>query len=198
MDPVRLGRQVRALRRRRGWRQVDLAMAAGVARSTVSRVERGLARGVTLAAMEHLSHALGARLTVGLSWNGEALDRLLDGDHAALVERVAVTLRTAGWDVAIEASFAIGGERGSVCSPITRYAKWCSSSRSSRWCRTCRRCCRASIGRHAWRGGSPVPAGGRRGRWRGCSCSQIRARHAAVWRCTRPRSLPPSPPARWR
>ena len=114
MDPVRLGRQVRALRRRRGWRQVDLATAAGVARSTVSRVERGLAGGVTLGALERIAQVLGARLMAHLSWNGEALERLLDGDHAALVEQVADKLRGRGWEVAIEATFAVGGERGSV------------------------------------------------------------------------------------
>ena len=114
MDPVRLGRQVRALRCRRGWRQVDLAAAAGVARSTVSRVERGLAGGVTADALDRLSRSLGARLSVQLTWNGEALDRLMDAEHAALVERVANELRTCGWEVTIEATFAIGGERGSV------------------------------------------------------------------------------------
>jgi hypothetical protein len=69
---------------------------------------------VTLAAMERLAQALGARMIVQLSWNGEALDRLLDAGHASLVELVAGQLRSAGWDVAVEASFAIDGERGSV------------------------------------------------------------------------------------
>jgi transcriptional regulator with XRE-family HTH domain len=114
MDPVRFGRQVRALRRRRGWRQADLAAAARMSRSGVSRVELGHAEDMTLAALASVAHALGARLNVALSWNGEALDRLLDADHAALVEIVATTLRGLGWDVAVEVSFSIGGERGSI------------------------------------------------------------------------------------
>ena len=49
-----------------------------------------------------------------LDWNGEALDRLLDGEHANLVEIVARRLRSAGWEVAAEVTFWIRGERGSV------------------------------------------------------------------------------------
>jgi transcriptional regulator with XRE-family HTH domain len=114
MDTVRLGRQVRALRRRRGWRQEDLARAAGLSQPTISRLELGAADELTIRSIERVARSLGARLQVLLSWNGESLDRLLDADHAALVERVADELRIAGWDVGVEASFAIGGERGSI------------------------------------------------------------------------------------
>ena len=65
----------------------------------------------TLAAV---ANALGARVDVRLTWQGEALDRLLDQDHAAIVEVVAKRLRDAGWDVRTEATFWIRGERGSV------------------------------------------------------------------------------------
>ncbi|MBA3851671.1 MAG: helix-turn-helix transcriptional regulator, partial [Chloroflexi bacterium] len=41
MDERRLGLVVRALRRRRGWRQLDLGRASGVSQSTVSEIERG-------------------------------------------------------------------------------------------------------------------------------------------------------------
>ena len=41
MDSIRLGRGIRALRHRRGWRQEDLAAAAGVSQSEVSRIELG-------------------------------------------------------------------------------------------------------------------------------------------------------------
>jgi hypothetical protein len=69
---------------------------------------------MTVAALHAVAQALGVRLNLSLSWNGEALDRLLDSDHAALVEVVASTLRGLGWDVAVEVSFSIGGERGSI------------------------------------------------------------------------------------
>lgn len=114
MDPVRLGRQVRALRRRRGWRQVDLAVAADMSRGTVSRIERGRADETTLAALDAIAKALSARLDVVLSWNGGALDRLLDANHAAVVELVARELRALEWDVAVEVTFNVRGERGSI------------------------------------------------------------------------------------
>jgi transcriptional regulator with XRE-family HTH domain len=114
MDTVRFGRQVRALRRRRGWRQIDLAVSARTSRATVSRVELGRAGEVSLAAIETIARALSARVELAVSWNGEGLDRLLDADHAALVNRVAGGLRALEWDVAVEVSFNIRGERGSI------------------------------------------------------------------------------------
>jgi transcriptional regulator with XRE-family HTH domain len=114
MDPVRFGRQVRALRRRRGWRQVDLALSARTSRATVSRIELGHSEDVTVRALDGVATALSARLELYLSWNGEGLDRLLDADHAALVEVVARTLRSLEWLVKVEASFNIRGERGSI------------------------------------------------------------------------------------
>ncbi|HET7028874.1 MAG TPA: hypothetical protein VFI34_00055, partial [Candidatus Limnocylindrales bacterium] len=47
-------------------------------------------------------------------WRGERLDRLLDEDHAALVEGVVARLRRLEWEVAVEVSFSIWGERGSI------------------------------------------------------------------------------------
>jgi transcriptional regulator with XRE-family HTH domain len=114
MDPVRFGRQVRALRRRRGWRQVDLALSARTSRATVSRVELGRADELTVRALDAIARALAARLDVNLNWNGEGLDRLLDVDHAALVEEVARTLRALNWLVKVEVSFNVRGERGSI------------------------------------------------------------------------------------
>jgi transcriptional regulator with XRE-family HTH domain len=114
MDMVRFGRGIRALRMRRGWRQVDLASAAGVSQSIVSRIERGLAGRLTVEALARVAQALGARVDVRLNWQGEGLDRLLDQDHARLVELVTRLLRDAGWDVRTEVTFWIRGERGSV------------------------------------------------------------------------------------
>jgi len=114
MDTVRFGLSVRALRRRRGWRQVDLAGYAGVSRTAISRVERGRADRLTIRMLRTLADALGARLDCRLLWNGEALDRLLDESHAALVETVVRWLTSLGWEVATEVSFSIRGERGSI------------------------------------------------------------------------------------
>jgi transcriptional regulator with XRE-family HTH domain len=114
VDLVRFGRGFRALRIRRRWRQVDLAAAASVGPSIVARIERGRANTIPPHKLDKVSQALGARLDLRLSWNGEALDRLLDGDHARLVETTAASLRRAGWEVAAEVTFWIRGERGSV------------------------------------------------------------------------------------
>jgi transcriptional regulator with XRE-family HTH domain len=114
VDAVRFGRVVRALRQRRGWRQVDLANAIGASQSVVARIERGGAARVTVRRLEDIADGLSARLTVRIDWNGEAADRLLDADHAALVELVLVALRVAGWNAVPEVTFAIRGERGSI------------------------------------------------------------------------------------
>ena len=57
---------------------------------------------------------LGARIRVQLLAHGEDLDRLLDADHAEIVERVNALLRGHGWEVVPEATFSIFGERGSI------------------------------------------------------------------------------------
>ncbi len=114
MDVIRFGLAVRALRRRRGWRQEDLAVRVRVSRAAVWRVERGRADRLTIRTLERLVEALGARLDWRLLWGGEALDRLLDQDHAALVEVVVRELAALGWEPATEVSFSIRGERGSI------------------------------------------------------------------------------------
>ncbi|MBI2762904.1 MAG: helix-turn-helix transcriptional regulator [Chloroflexi bacterium] len=114
MDGIRFGRGARALRRRRGWRQLDVARRAGVSQSLVARIERGGADRVTVRTLERVTNALGARVSVRLDFNGEAIDRLLDEDHARLVERIIDRLGSQGWDCKTEVTFSIGGERGSL------------------------------------------------------------------------------------
>jgi transcriptional regulator with XRE-family HTH domain len=114
VDLVRFGRGIRALRLRKRWRQVDLATAAGVSQTIVAKIELGRGRRLAIEEYERVAAALDAIFDLLLKWNGEALDRLLDQNHAALVEAIAVRLRAAGWEVRTEVSFAIRGERGSV------------------------------------------------------------------------------------
>lgn len=111
---VRFGRGLRALRHRRGWTQQRLADEAGVSQSAIARIELGRGDRVTARSLERVANALGARVHVRLDWNGEALDRLLDRGHAALVELAVGELRRLGWEVEAEATFAIRGERGSI------------------------------------------------------------------------------------
>jgi transcriptional regulator with XRE-family HTH domain len=114
VDPIAFGRGIRALRLRRRLRQEDLAGKAGVSRGVIARIEQGHAERVTVARLQRVAAALGARVTCRLTWNGEGLDRLLDADHAAIVEQVVRILRADGWLVATEVSFNHFGERGSI------------------------------------------------------------------------------------
>jgi transcriptional regulator with XRE-family HTH domain len=114
VDFVRVGRSVRALRRRRGWRQTDLARAARTSQTTIGRIERGQGDRVPPRTLDRILQALGARLRIQVDWNGEALDRLLDSEHARLVEETIGYLSRLGWECAAEVTFSIDRERGSV------------------------------------------------------------------------------------
>jgi transcriptional regulator with XRE-family HTH domain len=114
MDPVRFGLSIRALRRRRGWTQGELAAKAGVSQASVSRAERGEAWRLTVRTLQRVAEALGARMALRLLWQGEQLDRLLDAAHAGLVDQVVSILSLNGWEVVPEATFNHYGERGSI------------------------------------------------------------------------------------
>lgn len=114
MDPIRIGRGIRALRQRRGWRQEDLASEARVSQSLVSRVELGQLDSIRVATLVRLTQALGATLDLRLQWQGESLDRLVDAAHASLVEQVVRFMTARGWEAMTEVSFSIYGERGAV------------------------------------------------------------------------------------
>jgi transcriptional regulator with XRE-family HTH domain len=113
MDDRRVGLAIRALRRRHGWRQDDLAARAKVSQGTVSLAERGHLEQISLAKLRRIAGAVDARCSIDLSWRGAAMDRLLDERHSGLVES---TVRLFGptWETAVEVSFAHFAERGSV------------------------------------------------------------------------------------
>lgn len=113
MDDQRVGRVVRALRRRRGWRQADLAMAAGCSQNLVSLLERGHMDRVALRTLRRILSALDAAVFVELRWRGAALDRMADEGHSLLVGFVADRLRRLGWLVEVEVTYSRYGERGS-------------------------------------------------------------------------------------
>ena len=114
MDEIAFGRAVRALRIRKRLTQEELGSRAGVSRGVIARIEQGHAARVTVATLERVASALGARVLVELLWQSEGLDRLLDGRHAVTVEEVVRILGGAGWEVATEVSFNEYGERGSI------------------------------------------------------------------------------------
>jgi hypothetical protein len=105
-------RALRALRRRRAWRQVDLAQRARVARDLVQRAEGHRLTGVTVGALDQLAQALNAYLSVELRWRGADLDRLIDAKHAAVTSVAARRLEHHAWVVRTEVSFNHFGDRG--------------------------------------------------------------------------------------
>jgi transcriptional regulator with XRE-family HTH domain len=114
VDDRTSGLLLRALRRRRAWRQTDLAARAHVSQSTVSRAERGWLEDLTLRTIRALFGALEARVQLAPRWKGAELERLLDEDHSVVVTEVARRLETLGWTVEIEVTYSEFGERGSI------------------------------------------------------------------------------------
>ena len=114
MRDLELGRVVRALRRRRGWRQEDCARRAGLHRSTWSLLERGHLNQFTLETLRRCLAALEVRLDLVPRWRGAGLDRLLDERHAALQAAWHRRLEAWGWSVRAEVSYSRYGERGRI------------------------------------------------------------------------------------
>lgn len=114
MDALRFGRALRVVRRRARLRQADVAVRAETSRSTVSRIERGRVGRIQFATLRRVGAALEADVELTFRWRGEAVDRLLDEAHADLVDVAAGLLRRHGWEIAIETTFSIDSERGSI------------------------------------------------------------------------------------
>jgi transcriptional regulator with XRE-family HTH domain len=115
MDDLRFGAVIRAARIRRGWRQCDLAAAAGVSDATVSRLERGHLDGVQIRTIRAIARGLDVRVELLPRSRGGDLDRRVNAKHAALSEAVVAWLsEIPGWTVRPEVSYAWFGERGVV------------------------------------------------------------------------------------
>lgn len=100
------------LRIRRGWRLRDVAERAGLSTATIGRTELGSIRSVSVVR----THA--AVLDIRVEWRvagrGADVARLLDEEHAAMVETMAASLARAGWQVEAESSYSLYGERGRI------------------------------------------------------------------------------------
>jgi transcriptional regulator with XRE-family HTH domain len=114
MEVNRLGSVFRAVRVRKGWRQVDIAHAARLSQPVISRIERGHVRRISVATLLRLAEALEVRIDVVPRWRGGDLDRMLNAGHAALHQRVAGLFARTAWMPAPEATFAVYGERGVI------------------------------------------------------------------------------------
>lgn len=106
---------LRAVRVKRGLRQSDLAEAAGVSQSTVSRLELGSVATIQVGTLRAVAQALGVRVTVELRGPGAELDRLVGAGHSAMHEELArVFAGLPDWVTLPEVTFAIFGERGAI------------------------------------------------------------------------------------
>jgi hypothetical protein len=75
-------------------------------------MERGQLGGQSLRTVAHIVEALDATAELVVRWQGEELDRLVDGAHAALVQATVARLQSGGWVTRVEVSFNHFGDRG--------------------------------------------------------------------------------------
>ena len=115
VDDIDIGRRFRAVRIHKGWRQLDLATAAGTSRAGVSRLEHGRIDELTIGVIHRIARALDMRVEFIARWRGGDLDRMINARHAALHEAAALLFgRFPDWTTAPEVSFNIYGERGAI------------------------------------------------------------------------------------
>jgi transcriptional regulator with XRE-family HTH domain len=114
MDDARIGRALWVLRRRRGWRQVDLALKAHVSQGCVSLIERGHVSSLSIKTVRAVFAAVDAGFEGQVAWRGGDLDRVLDEGHAGLLSSFAANLQELGWVTYPEVTFSEYGERGSI------------------------------------------------------------------------------------
>jgi transcriptional regulator with XRE-family HTH domain len=114
VNDIQVGRSLRALRRRLGWRQSDVARRAAVSQQLVSRVERGKVGGLARNTLARIFATVDAEVVTHVRWRGGDLDRLIDEGHAGLIGVVTELLTSLEWQVLPEVTFSEWGERGSV------------------------------------------------------------------------------------
>ena len=115
MDDQRIGAVARAIRRKVGWRQRDVAARAGVSQTMVSLFERGRLEELSLATIRRIAAALEMRLDIVARWRGGDVERLLDERHAALTDASMTTMQhSPGWQARAEVTFSSYGDRGSI------------------------------------------------------------------------------------
>ena len=112
MRDLEVGRLLRMLRIRRGWRLKDVADRCGLSPATIGRIELGSI------ASPHVLRTHAAALDLRAEWRmigrGTDVARLLDEEHAAIVEALAAAMRRCGWNAEAETSYSEYGERGRI------------------------------------------------------------------------------------
>jgi len=114
-DAVRIGNRFRAVRRRLGLRQAEVAERARVSTTIVSRIERGQIASLTLARAVRVAEVLEIGLDVQATWRGGELERLVNARHAQMHDLALELFESlTGWVTASEVSFAVYRERGVI------------------------------------------------------------------------------------
>ncbi len=91
---IGLAVEVRALRIDRGWRQVDLAAAAGVSQATISRMECGSAGTIPIGIWQRVAQALGTSFAASLRGVPDQSDV-----RPRMIEVVAALAAQGGWAI---------------------------------------------------------------------------------------------------
>lgn len=114
MDDIKVGALARAVRHRLGWTQRQLGARVGLSQQAISLFERGHLDDLTVRTARRIATALEISLPFEPRWRGGESARLLDADHAAIVNDIVGILAADGWEVAVEYTFSHFGERGSM------------------------------------------------------------------------------------
>lgn len=86
-----------------------------MSQSAISDIERGHLDRYTIASVRRVLRALDARAELDVIWRSRGdLERLLDADHARIVEAWAERHVRADWAVWPEAGYSVYGERGRI------------------------------------------------------------------------------------
>jgi hypothetical protein len=112
-DDERLSRASRALRRQKGLTQEAL-VGPGRSRHIQSLLEGGQAGRLQLDDIRAHFKKLDATVRITAWWNGASLDRLVDADHATVIESGVREFQRYLWPVMTEVTFNEWGERGSI------------------------------------------------------------------------------------
>jgi transcriptional regulator with XRE-family HTH domain len=97
-----------------GQTQEQLAALAKITVEDICEIENGRVGRVRVERTRAAFSAADARLYLKPWWQGAAADRLLDEDHAAIVEEAAAVFTKRWWRPEIEVTFSEFGERGSI------------------------------------------------------------------------------------
>jgi transcriptional regulator with XRE-family HTH domain len=115
VSDVRIGTRFRAVRRRLGWRQADVARRARVSPTLVSKIERGQLGSIAISRVRRVPDVLEIRLELQATWRGGELERLVNSRHASMHDVVlGLFEQLTGCETGSEVSFSIWGERGVI------------------------------------------------------------------------------------